>query len=73
MRKPKFLPRPILLESDWNGNLKFGFLGQYSQKTIFQTKWRKNTDVLKIILPDLARKCGEGNFHYSFLHKIIEN
>ena len=41
MRRAKVLPRPILCESDWNWNLKFGFLGQYGQNTIFQTNGRK--------------------------------
>ena len=50
MRRAKFLSRPILVESGWNWNLKFGFLGQYGQKFIFQFKWMKNTDELKIYL-----------------------
>ena len=50
MRGAKFLPRPIFFESGWNWNLKFGFLGHSDQKTIFQTKWTKNTDKLKIYL-----------------------
>ena len=41
MRRGKFLPRPILFESGLNWNLKFGFLGQYGQNTIFQTNGRK--------------------------------
>ena len=64
MRQAKFLFRPVLFESDWNWNLKFGFLGQYGQKTIFQIKWTKNTTI--------ARQCGEGNLHESFLGKIFE-
>ena len=32
---------PILFESGWNWNLKFGFLGQYDQNTIFQTNGQK--------------------------------
>ena len=47
-RPAKFLSRPILVEIGWNWNLKFGFLGQYGQNTIFQTKWTKNTDDLKL-------------------------
>ena len=45
--RAKFLSRPILFESGGNWNLKFGFLRQYVQKTIFQIKWTKNTDELK--------------------------
>ena len=71
MRKSKFLPRPILLESDWNGNLKFRFLGQYSQKTIFQTKWRKNTDVLKIYLAWFSSKMWREQFSLQFFAQNI--
>ena len=53
--------------------MKFGFLGQYGQKTIFQTKRMKNTDQLKIDLEiDLARQCEEGNLRLSFPHKMFE-
>ena len=41
MSQAKFLPCPILFESGSNWNLKFGFLGQYRQNTIFQTNGRK--------------------------------
>ena len=50
MRRTKFLSRPILFKSGWNWNLKFGFLGQHGQKTIFQIRWTKNTDEPKIYL-----------------------
>ena len=46
----KFLLVQILLKSGWSWNIKFGLLGQYGQKTIFQTKWTKNTDELKTYL-----------------------
>ena len=32
---------PVDLKSSWNWNLKFGFLGQHDQNTIFQTKEQK--------------------------------
>ena len=50
MGQAKFLLVQILLKSGWYWNIKFGVLGQYDQKTIFQTKWLKNTDELKTYL-----------------------
>ena len=47
---------PILFQSGWNWNFKFGFLGQYGQNTNFQTKWTKNTADLKIYLAWFSSK-----------------
>ena len=67
-----FLSRPILFESGWNWNLKIGFLGQYKQKTIFQAKWRKNTDELKIYLLWFSTTVWRGQFALKFLQKTFE-
>ena len=71
MRRAKFLSRPILFESDWNWNLKYGFLGQYDQKTVFQTKWTKNTDKLKIYLVWFSSTVRTGQFALKFFAQRI--
>ena len=60
-----------MLESDWNWNLKFGILGQYGQKTIFQTKWRKNTVELKIYLVRFSSTMWRGQFALKFIAQNI--
>ena len=67
-----FLSRPILFESGWNWNLKIGFLGQYNQKTIFQAKWRKNTDELKIYLLWFSSTVWRGQFALKFCKKHLK-
>ena len=66
MRRAKSLSRPILVESGWNWNLKFGFLGQYGQKTIFQNKWTKNTDEQKVHLVWFSSTVWRGHFALNF-------
>ena len=72
MRQAKFLSRPIFFKSGWNWTLKFDFLGHYSQKTIFQTKWTKNVDELKNFLVWFSSTKRRGQLALSFLHKIFE-
>ena len=72
MRQAKFLSCPILFESGWNWNLKFEFLGEYGQKTIFQTKWTRNTDKLKIYLVWFSSTVWRGQLALKFSHKILE-
>ena len=56
----------IFCQSGWNWDLKFGILGQYGQKTIFQTKWTKNTDELKIYLVWFSSTKWRGQFALKF-------
>ena len=72
MKQAKFLSRPILFKSGWNWYLKFGFLGHYGQKTIFQTKWTKNVDKLKVFLVCFSRTKWRGQLALSFLHRKYE-
>ena len=71
MRRAKFLSHQILVERSWNWNLKFGFLGSYGQKTIFQTRWTKNTEELKTYLIWLSSTVWRGQFALKFFaHNI---
>ena len=70
MRRAEFLSRPILFESGWNWNLKFGCLGQYGQKTIFQTKCTKNTDYLKYLVW-ISSTVWKGQFGQKFFAQNI--
>ena len=70
MRLAEFLSRPILFESGWNWNLKFGCLGQYGQKTIFQTKCTKNTDYLKYLVW-ISSTVWKGQFGQKFFAQNI--
>ena len=73
MRPAKFLSRPILFKSGWNWNLKFGFLGQHGQKTIFQIRWTKNTDEPKIYLVWFSSTVWRGHIPLKFFAENTEH
>ena len=71
MTHAKFLSCPILFENGWNWKLKFSFLGQYGQKTIFQTTWTENTDELIIYLVWFSSTVWRGQFALKFFAQNI--
>ena len=60
-----------MFKSGWNWNLKFGFLRKYDQKTIFQTKWIKNMDKLKIYLTWFSSTVWREQFALEFFTQNI--
>ena len=60
-----------MFKSGWNWNLKFGFLRKYDQKTIFQTKWIKNMDKLKIYLTWFSSTVRREQFALEFFTQNI--